>query len=455
MNGDRAAAHALAEQVAASDNGLARRKGTTLLDMYGAYRLTRPVRERISSALADVGLEVKPSIAQVERFETVRIAVRDEASDGERGRSRTASRMLPIADALRITRWRQGQAPEQEQLFSPAAPGGVVWLDVDVIHTEPEVVFEALEPLCPGLTVQMVNDLFTVDPRPHVHAYDDSPGLRFLSAIAAHAEESDDGASDADSSKAGALVLQLVELLAGDGWLITCWHRSRRYEGVEEIAEGRPERHDEMVRGVERWWRQGDTQTAGDLATLVLHELVLTYPQTARVLLSWLEQWDLDFHKRLDETERHTLIDVRSLVAEFEERLVALERPEEDPDDAWFTGLSSDRWARRVKSLIVRALSDIAEIHGALRASLDLLGVHSAAQQLRLAQFQAQQSEKLQGTVALVTSVLLVPTFIAGLFGSNTMIPGQQKWWGFALMIALMVVGAAITWRVIRPRRRR
>ena len=221
-----------------------------------------------------------------------------------------------------------------------------------------------------------------------------------------------------------------------------------------EKEKGRPEGHDEVVRGVERWWRQGDTQTAGDLATLVLHELVLTYPQTARVLLSWLEQWDLDFHKRLDETERHTLIDVRSLVAEFEERLVALERPEEDPDDAWFTGLSSDRWARRVKSLIERALSDIAEIHGALRASLDLLGVHSAAQQLRLAQFQAQQSEKLQGAVALVTSVLLVPTFIAGLFGSNTMIPGQQKWWGFALMIALMVVGAAIAWRVIRPRRR-
>jgi Mg2+ and Co2+ transporter CorA len=56
--------------------------------------------------------------------------------------------------------------------------------------------------------------------------------------------------------------------------------------------------------------------------------------------------------------------------------------------------------------------------------------------------------------VALVTSVLLVPTFIAGFFGSNTMIPGQQKWWGFGLMIVLMVLGAAGTWLLIRPRRR-
>ena len=172
------------------------------------------------------------------------------------------------------------------------------------------------------------------------------------------------------------------------------------------------------------------------------------------MLLSWLEQWELDFHKRLDATERHTLIDVRSLVGELEERLVALERPEAGPEDPWFAGLSSDKWARRVSELVERSLADVATTHATLRSALDLLGVHSAAQQLRLAQLQAAQSERLQQLVALVTSVLLVPTFIAGLFGSNTMIPGQQKWWGFALMIALMVVGAAIAWRVIRPRRR-
>jgi hypothetical protein len=40
---------------------------------------------------------------------------------------------------------------------------------------------------------------------------------------------------------------------------------------------------------------------------------------------------ELRFHKRFDQTERHTLIDVRSLLAELEERLRAIERPEAEP----------------------------------------------------------------------------------------------------------------------------
>ena len=235
--------------------------------------------------------------------------------------------------------------------------------------------------------------------------------------------------------------------------MVTCWHRSKRYDGAEEIAEGPPLGRADVMHGVERWWLQGGLSTAGDLATLVLHELVLTYPSAARVMLSWLEQWELDFHRRYDQTERHTLIDVRSLLAELEERLRAIERPEADAEDSWFTGLTSDKWPLRVQKLVDRALSDVDSIHGTLRSSLDLLGVHSAAQQLRLAQDQAKSAERLQGALALVTSVLLVPTFIAGFFGANTEVPGQGKWWGFVLMVVLMVLGALTTWRLIRPRK--
>jgi Mg2+ and Co2+ transporter CorA len=210
-----------------------------------------------------------------------------------------------------------------------------------------------------------------------------------------------------------------------------------------------------VTEGVETWWRQGGLSTAGDLATLILHELVLTYPSASRVMNSWLEQWELDFHKRFDKTERHTLIDVRSLLAELEERLRAIERPEADAEDSWFTGLSSSKWPERVQKLVDRALSDLDSIHSTLRSSLDLLAVHATAQQLRLAQDQAKQQEKLQGALALVTSVLLVPTFIAGTCGANTEIPGQGKWWGFVLMVILMVLGAIGTYALIRPRKRR
>jgi hypothetical protein len=458
-NSDALTAAALAEQVRASADGVTWRKTTTLLDLFGAYRLTTEVRARVGKALAEAGLIAKPPISDVQRFETLRLAL-DEDRDGlpdepEGGRSRTMSRLLPIDDVLEVTEWRPGKPPEQKTLFECAPTTDAVrWFHIDVVHSEPDMIFGALAPICPGLTEQMVVDLFTVDPRPYVHSYDDEPNLRMVSAFAVSADESEEGASDADCSKAGALVFQLVEMLAGDGWMITCWHRSKRYHGAEEIAEGPPAGREEVLHGVERWWLQGGLSTAGDLATLVLHELVLTYPSASRVMNSWLEQWELDFHRRFDKTERHTLIDVRSLLVELEERLRAIERPEADAEDSWFTGLSSNKWAERVQRLMDRALKDLDSIHGTLRASLDLLGVHSAAQQLRLAQDQAHQSERLQGALALVTSVLLVPTFIAGFFGANTQVPGQGKWWGFLLMVVLMVIGATGTWLLIRPRRR-
>jgi Mg2+ and Co2+ transporter CorA len=48
-----------------------------------------------------------------------------------------------------------------------------------------------------------------------------------------------------------------------------------------------------------------------------------------------------------------------------------------------------------------------------------------------------------------------VPTFITSLFGSNTAIPGQGEWSGFALMLVLIVVGAGGTYWAISPRGRR
>src|SRR2546423_7798334 len=460
-DGDAATAAALAQQVAASADGVTWRKVTTLLDLFGAYRLTTDVRRRIARALVEADLIAKPPITDIQRFETVRLALdldRDGRPDEpeEAVRSRTMSRLLPIDDVIEATEWKPGRPPERKTVFSCSEPtDGVRWFHVDVVHSEPDMIFETLAPICRGLTLQMVIDLFTVDPRPYVHSYTDEPNLRMVSAFAVEADESEEGAADAEASKAGALVFQLVEMLAGDGWVVTCWHRSKRYHGAEEIAEGPPAGREEVMRGVERWWLHGGVSTAGDLATLILHELVLTYPSASRVMNSWLEQWELDFHKRFDRTERHTLIDVRSLLAELEERLRAIERPEAEPDDAWFNGLSAEKWAVRVQKLMEGALSDVASIHAPLGSSLELLGVHSAAQQLKLAQHQAAGQERLPPALGVVTSVLLVPSFIAGFFGANTQVPGQGKWWGFVLMVVLMVLGAAVTWALIRPRRDR
>jgi hypothetical protein len=449
---DSAIASALADEVRATDTGVTWRKVTTLLDRFGAGRLTPTVRARIEEALATAEVRVKPPIAEVQRFETVRLSLGLEGE--QEGRTRTMTHVVPVTQALRVSEWRPGEPGRERGLFESAPAEGALWIDLDVGHTEPDVAYEALRPLCPGLTSELLSELFIVDPLPQVSERARGK-LRFVSGFSVHAEEAERGGGDADASKAGALVFQLVEILCGDGWLITCWHRSKRHEGAEEIAEGPPRGHDDVYHGVERHWSRERLETAGDIATLVIYELVGTYPPASRVLTSWLEQWELDFHRRFDETERETLIAIRALLAEFEERLLAFERPEVETTEAWFTGLTGDRWAGRVRQLIGRALSDLAALNEALRSSLDLLGVYSAAQHLGLARRQAEQNDRLQETLAVVTSVLLVPTLIASLFGSNTAVPGRDQWWGFFLMIALIVLGATGAYLLIRPRRRR
>jgi hypothetical protein len=449
---DLAVARTLADEVRATETGVTWRKVTTLLDRFGAGRLTPGARERIANALGAADLNVKPAFADVQRYETVRLALGD-MGPADQGRTRTMSHVVPVAEAARISEWRPREPVSERALFASAPVDGVLSIELDVGHTEPEIAYDALAPLCDGLTLEMLVELFTVDPLPKVREY---PGeVRFVSGFSVHAEESEREEPDADEGKAGALVFQLVEILSGNGWLITSWHRSKRYEGAEEIAEGPARGHRDVYRGVERHWIADGLTTADDLATLIMYELVSTYPQAGRVLMSWLEQWELDFHRRFDETERDTLIAIRALLAEFEERLVAFERPEVDPGEAWFPALTSDRWATRMRGLVTRSLADLDALSTAIRSSLDLLGVYSAAQHLRLARNQAAQAERLQQSLAIVTSVLLVPTFITSLFGSNTAIPGQGEWSGFALMLVLIVVGAGGTYWAISPRGRR
>src|SRR3954469_24434444 len=117
---DAETATALAQQVAASADGVTWRKTTTLLDLFGAYRLTSEVRDRIGAALEGAGLIAKPAIDELQRFETVRLAIEDESDeqlDESRGRSRTMSRLLPIDEVVEVSEWRPGQPREQKTLF--------------------------------------------------------------------------------------------------------------------------------------------------------------------------------------------------------------------------------------------------------------------------------------------------------------------------------------------------
>ena len=444
---DARVASELADEVEAAEGSRTWRKVTTLLDLFGAHRLSPEVRARIGAAVEAAGLEIKPGLDEVERFETVRVALAGTDEElAQRGRTRSLSHVAPVTEAITASEWWGEGVTLVDNVFAipPSArtPRKVRWFDVDVLHIEAQDAFDSISPFCPGLTMEVFLDLFRVDPQPSTRTY--PGGVRFVSAFSVAAEEST-APEEEINSKTGALVFQLVEVLTGDGWMVSAWHRSKSYEGGDRIGEGAPQGREAVRREVEAQW-SGDLETAGDLATLVLHQLVASYPPATRVLHSWLEQWELEFHRRYDETERETLVDLRSLLAEFEQRLLALDRPGEAPERAWFRRLSTDAWAARINGLIARTRSELGSLNNALRGALDLLAAHSSAQQLVVSQRAAEQSRNLERKVILISVLLLAPALIAEIYGSQTKVPLAGKWEGLALEFVIMGLAAYVTY---------
>jgi len=199
-----------------------------------------------------------------------------------------------------------------------------------------------------------------------------------------------------------------------------------------------------------RDWEQGGGRTAGDLGSLILRELARTYALTRRELHAWLESWELGFFKEDEELSKVTLIEVRSLVAEFRRRLAALNQPGTKDEEAWFASVTTAEAAKRTDDYIDRALSDLRELQTAIRSGFDLATSRESSQQLKLAQEQQERTEQLQSTLELGAAVLLVPTLVAGIYGANTELPGGGTWGGFAVMLAAMVLGTILALGIIR-----
>ncbi len=206
-----------------------------------------------------------------------------------------------------------------------------------------------------------------------------------------------------------------------------------------------------VVDGVIECWLRQDHSSVGALGLLLFRELARSYSTARRTLYSWLEQWELDFHSSQVPIEQDTLRDLRVLVSEFQRRLNALnESRVAVAEHSWFPNTSSSELDSQLDAIVDRSIEGLVSLSGMLRSAVDLLTTAGIREHLRLAEVAARKSDKLQDQVGLVASVLLVPTFIAGLFGANTEVPGQGHWSGFVGMLALMVVGSAGTYGLFR-----
>jgi hypothetical protein len=329
--------------------------------------------------------------------------------------------------------------------------GAVRWLDVDLraldgrSPTECVAALRAeLEPVCPGIEDEMLEDLLEADVWPKRRRYG-----RVRAVSAAGVVPSESGEPD---SLAGSLTFQVVEMLASEGWLVSCWHAPRTFTGSEETpGVGTLDDHEEMVDEIAREWESSDRSSAGDLGLMIVERLVDTYPDVRQALFDWLESWELDLYRRCDtdaQPDRRTLIELRALVFQYRKALAPLNAARGNARTYWFADVTDEREAERIDDRIDRALRAVTELSDRLRSALDLV-------QLQLAQVQGRKTERLQQKFELIAAVLLVPTLVAGAYGANTDFPGLGAEWGTVAMLTLMVSGGLGTFLLLRWLRER
>jgi hypothetical protein len=370
---------------------------------------------------------------------------------------------------IRVSEWRSGQVGRPEPFGGEsdliAHDEGVVWwFDVDPGDGDPSPddvhrVTTALRPWCPEINELIVRDLLTPDALPKSETYgDERTGVRTVSVPALVSREIVDDDDDFDGVDEQ-LIIQIVELVVGPGWMVTCWHHSRTIVGGGEICLGPSLLREPFFSHVGHRWLTDAAEgpkDANELATYLSRSLVATYGASLRMLQRWVSSWEVNFYKTLggpdgDPAERKSLKDAAAeisnflaIVGEFSRSVNAFRLAgDEMPNDTWFSGPESGEQAKALRSAVDAAADKLAQLYDEIRADMDLLTIQSQARQ-------QEASERLQGYLGKVTGLILVPTFVAGLFGANTALPGQGSWGGFELMVVLMIVSAAVSYWVIR-----
>lgn len=341
----------------------------------------------------------------------------------------------------RISVWETGAAPRTVSLSELPAGLGIRWFEIVCGVEEAEVVLAALGDHCPGLTESMLDDLLTPDEEPDGRRYDDE--IRLASSFSVSSWRPEAQVERGTPQGVGVLHFQPVELLAGEGWLITCWHPRRTFQGSKLIEEDPPDGSDELFLAVADRWRREPGETAGDLGVFVMHELAYSYAPAHRELSRWLEDWELSLYTRTEEDgdeagDPDQLPELWGLMAVLRSWLNPLNKPglQSDLGKAWLK--ASDHAAvKAVDRRVDTALEELGKLSETLRQSFGLLHLEQTEEQ-------RQSAEAMQRRFEIIAVVFLVPTFIVGFYGANTWVPGQGQAWGFEVMVAALVFGIVV-----------
>jgi CorA-like Mg2+ transporter protein len=330
------------------------------------------------------------------------------------------------------TAWVPGAQPAPLEGGATAEPGALRWYDLDPGLADVESVVRELGQACPGLTAEMVEDLLQPDEEPEGKSFSDR--IRLASSFAVEARGPGGTGRRGEAQDAGELVFQPVELLSGDGWLLTCWHPRRTFVGATELPDHEPAHPpDGLFENVARRWAAGTGTSAGDLGVLAMHELALGYVPAYRALAGWLEDWEMGMYLQ-EEPDRETFARLWGSMAVLRDWINPLNRSDlrSDIDRAWLCATDRDMVVA-VDTRVNKALGGLRELAQSLRAALQLLHIEQNEKR-------REEAERVQRRIELAAAAFLIPTLIVGFYGANTWVPGQGKHSGFWVMVVVLVL---------------
>ncbi len=332
----------------------------------------------------------------------------------------------------RVSVWRRDGSSQIVELQQLPGVTGFIWFELACGVEERDRLLELLAPRCPGLTGPMLEDLLTPDEKPEGQRYGDD--IRLASSFSVEPWRPDRQVDRGTPQGVGVLRFQPVELLAGEGWLLTCWHPRRIFQGSRKVDEQPPGEVEDLREAVAARWKRTPGGLPGDLGVSIMHELALTYAPAHRNLNAWLEDWELSLYIDDDLDNHDQLPELWGLMAVLRDWLSPLNKAglRADVGKAWLP-VTDHSAVIEVDDRIDKALEQLGKLSETLRQSFGLLHLEQSEEQRK-------RSERTQRRNELLAAGFLVPTLVVGFYGANTWVPGQGRHWGFWVMVTVLAV---------------
>lgn len=371
-----------------------------------------------------------------------RSAVMATVEPGRRGGARDLALLIRSGSS-----WHEGRPPRPISLDDPPEPGGIRWFDLVSDSAATDDLFRGLQPICEGLTREMLEDLLTPDEQPAGSSYEEG-SIKLASTFSVEAQRLEQKVERGTPQRAGVLTFQPVELLAGEDWLLTCWHPTITFSGADKIGTGTPGDSADSRAAVSRLWPSAGCRNAGDLGVMIMHELATGYRTAGWSLGAWHEDWELSLYIDDDLSNPDELPHLWGSMAVLRDWLNQLNRPglRKDPARAWLP-ISNHAQVIAVDDRVDRTLDQLRELSNVMRSSFGVMHV-------QLAEQERDRKERTQHLIEIGAAVFLVPTLVVGFYGANTWVPGQGQHWGFYVMVTMLFLFSGIALYVVLKWRR-